>query len=159
MHEAFRNGNETREQGGMPKSREVWWGVIGRGSMGGVTSNGAGEGEERQGRQERRERKEKRRTGDEQKEEGRREKGRECKDRGNKRSTEMHLVKWEQVTRRTQISFSVCDSRRGRTGVGGRPRLYPGDQRSEAVRTRTGAEAAQGVGSLSCGPGGARRLR
>ena len=144
----------------MPRGREEWWGVIVRGSRGRVLEGGRrGRGGGREGRR-RGERKEKRRTGGEKKEEGGRERGRECKDRGNKRSTEMHLVTWEQVTGRTQISFSVCDSRRGRTGVGKkRPRLYPGDQRSEAVRTRTGAEAAQGVGSLSCVPGGARRLR
>ena len=93
-----------------------------------------------------------RKGGERRKDNGRRERGgkeregRECKDRGNKRSTEMHLSNWEQVTGRTQISFSVCGSRRGRTGVGTKRAVpYPGDQRSEVVRTRTGAEAARGL--------------
>ena len=88
---------------------------------------------------------------------------RERKDRGNKGSTERRQGKKERETGRTQISFSVCGSRRGRTSAATtkkrRAAPYPGDQRSEAVRTRTGAEAAQRVGSFSCVPGRARRLR
>ena len=90
--------------------------MIGRGSMGGETSNGAGE--ERRGREGRREEEKGEKENGRRERRGKERERRECKDRGNKRSTEMHQGKREQETGRTQFSFSVCGSRRGRTGVG-----------------------------------------
>ena len=95
-------------------------------------SVGAGEKRPRWGAEERRgregkERRRKEKRERETKKRGREEReSRECKDRGNKRSTERHQGKKEKETGQTQISFSVCGSRRGRTGAAttkkGRPR-------------------------------------